>query len=263
MDVGAQYSFKDLESVKIKTTLDIEMNGRKVKAWETIAAFDKIQLANFQTVKEMVTAHGGYGDADRVWWETVKELNLTFTQGVFSSQQLALMTNNKLITITRATPIYIDYTDEKETDENGRIDFTDLPYDYLFVYKVETGERIDDFQRDATSIYGLAPYTEYQLNYAKQYESNCDFIEIGSQLTNVPLFLQGKTRVKDDITGMVHTGIITIPKLKLMTGISMRLGRDASPIVGQLNAIALPVGPKGNTKVLELAFLEDYIDSDI
>lgn len=258
----AQFSFKDLESVVIKPTLNIEMNGRTIKAHETIAAFDKIQLANFEDMVQVVTAHGGYEDADRVWWETTKSVHLTFTQGIFSAQQFALMNNSRLLEVTKETPIYLDYTEVKESDENGVIEFTDSPYDYFFVYKNETGERIDDFVRDTEKISNLTPYTEYTLNYVKQYQSDASIITIGAKLSSGFFTLQGKTRVKDDITGIVRTGIITIPKLKLMTGISMRLGRNANPIVGKLEAEALPVGPKGNTRCLEIAFLGDYIDSD-
>jgi len=86
---------------------------------------------------------------------------------------------------------------------------------------------------------------------------------VGRPLTNGYLSLTGKTRVKDEVTGQVKTGIINIPKLKLMSDLSMRLGDNATPIVGQLDAIAIPVGNRGNKKVMEILFLEDDIDSDM
>ena len=70
-------------------------------------------------------------------------------------------------------------------------------------------------------------------------------------------------RVKDDITGQVKTGIVMIPRLKLMSDLSIRLGSNAVPQVGRLDAIALPVGAKGNKKVMEIIFLDDDIDSDM
>ena len=48
-----------------------------------------------------------------------------------------------------------------------------------------------------------------------------------------------------------------------MSDLSMRLGRDATPIVGRLNAIALPVGDRSNKEVMSLLFLDDDIDSDL
>ena len=59
------------------------------------------------------------------------------------------------------------------------------------------------------------------------------------------------------------TGIIEIPKLKLVSGLSMILGQNASPIVPRFKAIGYPVGVRGNSEVLRITFLSDVIDSDI
>lgn len=258
-----QYGLKDLENVVIKTTSDIEVNGKIIKKNETIAAFDSIQIANLEEQIKRFVAHGGLYDAPRVFWEYPESVNLIFAQGIFSATQLALMTNSKLITVDEETPIYIDYCAEMESDENGTITLEDDCYDYFFIYDKDNGEKVEDYTVDGHIIGHLAAYHDYIVNYAKQYITQCEVLHIGSQLTDGFLTLQGKTRVKDDITGLVRTGIITIPKLKLMTGLSMRLGQNAEPIVGQFSAKALPVGSKGNTKIVEIAFLNDNIDSDI
>ena len=70
-------------------------------------------------------------------------------------------------------------------------------------------------------------------------------------------------RVKDDITGKVKTGIIKIPKLRLMSDLSMRVGSDAIPQVGRLDAVAVPEGTRGQSKVMEIIFLNDDIDADM
>jgi hypothetical protein len=48
--------------------------------------------------------------------------------------------------------------------------------------------------------------------------------EIGRRAFNGFLELEGKTRVKDDTSGQITTGIIKIPQLKLMSGLSIKLG---------------------------------------
>ena len=93
----SRYSFKDLENVVIKATSKIEIDGRTIEPNETIAAFDKVMISSFQDKTSVVTAHGGFGDTDRVWWENTKEVDLTFSEGIFSSQQLALLLNSKFI----------------------------------------------------------------------------------------------------------------------------------------------------------------------
>ena len=86
---------------------------------------------------------------------------------------------------------------------------------------------------------------------------------IGQQFLKGFVTLEGHTSIKDDITGQVHTGIIIIPKMKIMSDISIRLGSDASPVVGTLEAIAEPIGERGKSKVMDFIFLNDDIDSDM
>ena len=72
-----------------------------------------------------------------------------------------------------------------------------------------------------------------------------------------------KTRLKDDKTGHEVTGLIVIPKLKLVSSLSMILGKNASPIVPTLKAVGYPDGVKGLERVMEIYFLNDDVDSDI
>ena len=74
--------------------------------------------------------------------------------------------------------------------------------------------------------------------------------------------LEGKTRLKDDNTGHIVTGLITIPRLKLKTGISARLGANAEPVIGTFQGEGYPVGTRGNKTVCSLTILSDDIDSD-
>ena len=66
----------------------------------------------------------------------------------------------------------------------------------------------------------------------------------------------------DDTTGQVVTGIIKIPKLKLMSDLSISLGAQASYAVGNFQAIGVPVGTRGSSYVSEFCLLETDIDSD-
>jgi hypothetical protein len=43
----------------------------------------------------------------------------------------------------------------------------------------------------------------------------------------------------------------------------MRLGQDAIPLVGRLDAVAVPTGERGQKKLMELIFLSEDIDSDM
>ena len=257
----AEFSFKELYDVTLKATSNIE--ELNIQANETVVAFDKLQLGSFTEHLNVVTAHGGYEDRDRVWWESVKDVSVILTQGIFSTKQLAVMTNSRLAIVEEDEPIYINKRIIKTADDNGAILFDEDIYDYLFVYEVDTGEKITDYTTIEGGISGLIVGRDYLLDYKSRYDNGAKILRIGSQLSNGFLTLQGKTRVKDDITGMVRTGIITIPKLKLMTSLSIKLGGTATPVLGRCDAIACPTGSRGNTIVMELRFLSEDIDSDI
>jgi hypothetical protein len=72
-------SFKVLEDVHLKATYDIEANGIEFKEGETIALFNKIQIAGLNELKEYVAARGGFDNRGHVFWERTEELQLTFS----------------------------------------------------------------------------------------------------------------------------------------------------------------------------------------
>ena len=86
---------------------------------------------------------------------------------------------------------------------------------------------------------------------------------IGQKLINGFLSLEGKTRVKDDITGKTHTAILRIPRLKLVSDLSMRLGREAGPLLANFSAIGVPNIASRDKKIMEMLFLSDDIDAEM
>jgi predicted mannosyl-3-phosphoglycerate phosphatase (HAD superfamily) len=43
----------------------------------------------------------------------------------------------------------------------------------------------------------------------------------------------------------------------------MRLGREATPVLANFEAIGLPVGGKGSKTIMEMLFLNDDVDAEI
>lgn len=255
--------FKELYSVTLKATYPIEMNGRTIEVGETIAAFDRIQIANFEEIKSFVSANGGFDNRARVWWEETKEIQIVLSQGVFSKEQLSIMTGAKLIKDEGQSVIKVNSREVIETDENG-LAMTKHPIIASpFVYDKTTGARIVDFSFEENTIVTGKSYQTLLVDYYYNYENGYSVLKFGTSLINGYLSLEGRTRVKDDITGQITTGIIKIPKLRLLSNLSMRLGRDAVPLVGRIDAAAVPTGERGRKKVMELIFLSDDIDSDM
>lgn len=255
--------FKELYEVSLKATYPIEMGDRKIEVGETIAIFDKIRIGNFEERKNFISANGGFDNRAHVWWEETKEIRINFSQGVFSQSHLALMTNAKLIVNEGNSIVQVNSREEVETNESGVATVKHVINEPVFVYDKRTGNKITNFTYAGNNITINQSYTDIIVDYYYGYDNGYSILSFGRGLTNGYLSLEGKTRVKDDITGQVTTGIIKIPKLKLLSNLSMRLGQDAVPLVGRLDAVAIPTGERGQKKVMELIFLNDDIDSDM
>lgn len=256
------FSFKDLEKVSLKATSNIEIGNKQFTPGETLAYFDKIQIATLEENKDISVAQGGYENQPRVFWETTKDLKLRFTQGVFSQEHFALLTNAKLIEQV-GVPISIAEQEEKETDETGIFTLKHEPIGEIFIYNKNTGSRITDFTIEGATLSLDIPFLEVLVRYNFNYINKTFDYKIGRHLINGFVELEGRTRIKDDVSGQVVTGIIKIPKLKLLSELSIRLGEQANPVVGRFDALGIPVGSRGNTYVSQFVILGDDIDSDL
>ena len=258
-----EFNFKELYEVSLKSTLPIEVSGTKLEAGETIASFDRIQIANFQEIKSVASANGGWDNRAHIFWETTKEVKISFSQGVFSKIQLALMANAQLINNEGEQIIPINKREEFESDEHGKVVIGRTLRGPVFVYDKTTGKKITGWTQTTDSIMLNEAYKSVVVDYWYDYDNGCQIMTVGRPLTQGYLSLCGKMRVKDDVTGKVKTGIIKIPKLRLMSDLSMRVGSDAIPQVGRLDAVAVPEGGRGQSKVMEIIFLNDDIDADM
>ena len=84
--MNTEFGLKELYDLTLKATYPIEMEGRKFETGEVIARFDKIQIANFRELTSRVSANGGKMNPALVVWEDTKEIQLTFSQGIFSKR---------------------------------------------------------------------------------------------------------------------------------------------------------------------------------
>lgn len=254
-------SFKELYDTSLKTTYPIEINGRQFEEGETIAFFDRITMANMTERKKHISATGGFDNRNLVSWDFSQGIDLQFTQGVFSRLQFALMNNAKMITFT---DVVCDFREEVESDETGIIE---LKNGYgpitLFIYNIETGEKLTYTKIDNIHYNITTPYLQVLVTYTAEYQGGGSNAIIGKQLTTGYLSLEGKTRIQDDVVGQTTTGIIKIPKLQLMSELSLTLGKKANPLSGVFNATAYPVGSRGNERSMDIFFLNDDIDSDM
>ena len=265
MNDNIEFGLKELTDLTLKATYPIEMEGRKFEAGEVIARFDKIQLANFREITSRASAVGGQGNSTHIVWEDPKEIQLSFTQGVFSKRQFALLSNSKLIKSAPQDKILLSAHFTGESDENGKIQLDRVEALNVFIYDADTFEKIEpvilDLEKGAIII-GDA-YRDVEVDYQYYYTNNFTDMVLGQKLIQGFLQLEGKSRVKDDITGKTHTVLLRIPRLKLVSDLSMRLGREAGPLLANFAAIAYPQSAGRDKKIMEMLFLSDDIDAEM
>lgn len=259
-----EFGMQELYFVQLKSTYPIEIKGVQYAAGEVVAAFDKIQIANFQEINREVAAQGGYQNKKLVIWDRTEGVNLIFTQGVFSKTQLGLMHNARVLSIEEGKRVRIAQRDELETDSEGKITLTHVPIDsWIFVYNKETGEKLTDLSMvDTQTIQTPLIYKEVVVDYEYGYDNGADVELIGEEIFDGFLTLEGRIRIKDDITGETHTAIIYIPKLKITSDFNLTLGQNAQPVVGQFKGTALSIGGRKTSKALEIYYLDEDIDRD-
>ena len=259
-----EFGLKELTDLTLKATYPIEVAGRVFEPGEVIARFDKIQIANFKELSSRVSANGGFDNRARVIWEDPKEIQLSFTQGIFSSVQFALLSNSRLVQVKEEECVLIPEHFSGESDEEGIINLGREKVQDVFVYNAKTGEKLkiknSDLEKGIVAIDQV--YCDVEVDFNFCYQNKTTACILGRKLIEGYLLLEGRSRVKDDITGKTRTAILRIPRLNLVSDLYMRLGREASPVLANFNAIGLPIGGKGSKKIMELLFLNDDIDAD-
>ena len=173
------------------------------------------------------------------------------------------MTNAQLLRNNGNEAIVLNAREVFETDEDGLITINKTVLQPIFIYDAVTGVKITDWTITGNIISLNQQYKNVIVDYSYEYDNGYTTLSVGNSLTAGYFSLIGKMRVKDDVTGKVTTGILKIPKLRLMSDLSIRLGSDAIPQVGRLDALAVPGGARGQTKVMEIIFLDDDIDADM
>ena len=263
--MNTEFGLKELTDLTLKATYPIEIEGRLFEVGEVIARFDKIQIANFRELVSRVSARGGKNNPALIVWEDPKEIQLTFSQGIFSKRQFALLSNANLIKKQPNENIIISEHWIGESDENGQITLGKTEIANVFVYNAKTFEKIQptniDLEKGVIVIDQV--YCDVEVDFQYAYKNDVTTMSIGQKLINGFLLLEGKTRVKDDITGKTHTAILRIPRLKLVSDLSMRLGREAGPLLANFSAVGYPAIGGKDKMVMELLFLNDDIDAEM
>ena len=252
------YGIKELYSVALKATYNVEIGGVVYEPGEVILRFDKLQIAHINEDRVSRSATGGASNRNLITWDNTKDVQFSCSEGVLSKTSLAILSNSKIVSKSKGENISVPVIGEQIVPVNGVVTLAHKPNGIGFIYDKESGKKLYS---------GLTEITYQALNpviadYNYDYTNGSDTLEIGDRLFKGYIKLEGKMRLKDDSDGHDKTAIVTIPQIRITSSLAMRLGKGASPTVGNFSFIGYPVGMRGAEKVMSIQILNDDIDSD-
>lgn len=250
---------KEMYDINLRLLKPLEIGGKKYDINESILSFSRAEIAQFQESKRTVQARGGYHNSALVNWEIDREVSFAITHGVLSPVSWVLLSNSQ---IKEPKCKSVQYNEKVHLIENGSYSYADLKYcpnacdeklgaqpnpynepmpmgrrsefllkplapskkKWIFIYDAYSGKRIRNFQIYQNRIFLQDPAKEIVVDYTFFYQDKIKTIEIGNRLVNGFLKLDGKMSVKDDRSGEVTTGILELPKIKLSSSLSIKVG---------------------------------------
>lgn len=261
------FGTKELYDVQLKITYSLEVEEKSFQNGETILSFDKVLMSNINEVKKRNVARGGANNLPLIFWEESTQVQFDFSEGIFSKMGLAILSNAKMVTSVENIPYEIDYS-EKLIVEDSKVELKYIPsnIEKIFIYK-ENGEKVIEFTTDGTKFITITEEIDdgdnILVRYVFNYLGKKEVLIIGQRFFPGFLSLVGKMRLKNDSTGLTSTSIIEIPKLKLMSDLSIRLGNSLYPMVNNFSGIGYPAGDRGHRYVCKIILLDEDISTDL
>ena len=289
---------KELYDISIRLNQPLEIGKRRLEINETILSFKTAEIAQIQEKKREIAARGGFHNNPLIYWEIDKEMNFAITHGVLSATSWALLSNSK---INEPKFKSVSYSEEIKAIEDNTYCYVNLKYipnavdgiigaqpnpdleplpmgrrpelmlkplppsktKWIFCYDCETGKPIREFEIYGNKIFFREFYREVLVDYTFTYEDKIRELDVGNRLFNGFLRLDAKMSVKDEKSGEVTTAILELPKIKLSSNLSMRLGKDyESSTVSDFYFVGYPEEENKKGTVAKITFLDKELTGD-
>ena len=288
---------KELYDVNLRLNRPLEIGGKKYDINESILSFKSAELAQINEQKTSKQARGGLYNQVLIDWTIDKEMPFAMQHGVLSPTSWALLSNSKLQGQKEKS---VGITEELHTLEDEQYCCVELKFwpncierlgaqpnpdfmphpqgrrpelmlkplppsktKWLFCYDMETGHPIRDVTIYNNRLFFKQFYRKVLVDYTFTYEDNVQVIEVGNRLLNGFLRLDGKMSVKDEKSGRVTTAILELPKIKLSSNLSMRLGKGYEySTVSDFYFTGYPEEDNKNGTIARVTFLDTELTGD-
>lgn len=265
MNLIQEMGIKDLEHVVLKARDYFKIGPYSFEPGEPVLYFNNIQIALLSENATVVAARGGYLNQPRVIWEDRSDTTFQFSNGTLNPISLNMLLEADMLT---QDYIYIPKQELIELDEFGVGYLNHQPVlNKPRFYKVFDVENIQHDEKFHPKEEGLKLTFDTSMRYKTivadyYFEPKVQPItytmnrERKAQLYS----LEATFYLKDENDGLLHTGVLEMPKVYIMSNINLRMGERADPSVGTFRIVAMPdaLGASSDT-ICRIS----YIDEDI
>ena len=286
-----EMGIKDLEHVVLKAKEPMILGRKSFKPGEPVLYFRNIQIALLSEDTRVIAAQGGFLNQPRVVWEDRSNTTFQFSNGTLNPISLNLLLEANVL---RKEKTYIPYQEliPKEhitvDKEKGTCSFT-LKYEcadkksFFYTFFAENLQEALVLQepKKTTKIDPLTqkPRTVITAKLPSSWEKMEDYDDCGIMADyyfvpekNPLIYSMDRERkpnlytleatfyLKDENDGLLHTGILEMPKVYIESNINLRMGERADPTVGTFRIVAMPEDYDGYDSVVWRMM---YLDDDI
>ena len=265
MDFIQEMGIKDLEHVVLKARDYMEIGPYSFVPGEPVLYFRNIQIALLSENTQVVAARGGFLNQPRVVWEDRSDTTFQFSNGTLNQISLnmlleanMLQRQNPLIPMQEIVEIidgqaYLAHDIDKSKKRFYKIfDVENIQHQTKLTPVGEEGNivRFEDQNLNTTIVadYYFKPKNQ-PLTYTMNRERKANLYS-----------LEATFYLKDENDGLLHTGILEMPKVYIMSNINLRMGERTDPTVGTFRIVAMPENIDGyDSMVCRITYLDDDI----
>lgn len=255
------FALKELYDISLTALAPIAIGNTTFQTGEAVLFFDKLQMSSMNEIKSRHSTRGGKTNIEHITWERTTSEEFICESGIISQQMMAVLSNSQIAEITENT-LEVPKREIMESDVDGEITLSYIPLSReFFIYDSEM-KKVDPTQYTVTGkvISGLTQYKIYTISYIFIHTSAAQTLFVGKRLFNGYFKLTAKMRVKDDKTGEATTAVFTMPKVRLVSDLSMRLGSYVTSNVSSFRITGEPVGERNNEYVCSISYLDKDVD---
>ena len=283
------FGVKELYEVSLKAKVPMQFGSRYIEEGEPVLYFENVSISMLTEKNSPLMARGGWSNLPRVIWEDRSEVQFTISEGVMSAISMGVLLSanvgeNKvsapLLAPKREGPYELNdehqlYLEHWPVGNDRKKTFI-FEYDRNVAQKKVYGKRIhgkadpfdDTKERPCIELYEDKDLTvladtskEYIVDYYYEYTDEALIYSIQKERFNGLFTLEGKFYSKDENDGINYTNLIYMPKVRVVSDISLRLGERADPTVSVFNIIGLPeTTNKDKNLILEITRLSEDIE---